>query len=222
MVDMEELVGMLQTRLDKDRLQSLTLELTSSYWSTPASDSFALSPAILSSLACFSGLKELDVSTYCTAEVDDRGYEGWIAGLRGLTSLKVGVADVSKARPLASVGAVLAVLRACRQLETLWIVFDASLPLPSRIDNKGKQPGGPEIKDGRDEDENENEWGVTNYLVTHLCVGYSPIWEDEKELEALTKCLRTVMPRLDKIRADKYPSEVDERWGKVQEMLVQR
>lgn len=219
--DMEELVGMLPTRLDKDRLHTLTIELTSSYWSTPASDSFSLSPSLLSSFASFSALRELDLSTYCSAEVDDTGYEAWIAGLRGLTSLKVGVADVSKAKPVASVGAVLAVLAACRQLETLWIVFDASLELPSGVD-KGKRPEEFDEVAKKDGDKGENEWGVTNHYITHLRVGYSPIGEDEKALEALTRCLRTVMPRLEKIRADKYPSEVDERWGKVQEMLVPR
>lgn len=225
--DMEELVGLLPTQLDKDRLRSLTIELTSSYWSTPASDSFSLSSTLLSSLSSFPALRELDVSTYCAAEVDDRGYETWIANMRGLTSLKVGVADVSKARPLASIMSVLAILRACPELETLWIVFDASLLLPLRVGDEGYQPGelDPDIKT-KDEtgkmNENENEWGVTNFFITHLRVGYSPIADDEKSLESLARCLRTVMPRLEKIRADRYPSEVDERWGQVQEMIVRQ
>ena len=222
-------MGLLPTQLDKDRLRSLTIELTSSYWSTPASDSFSLSSTLLSSLSSFPALRELDVSTYCAAEVDDRGYETWIANMRGLTSLKVGVADVSKARPLASIMSVLAILRACPELETLWIVFDASLLLPLRVDDEGYQPGelDPDIKTKDEtgkmnENENENEWGVTNFFITHLRVGYSPIADDEKSLESLARCLRTVMPRLEKIRADRYPSEVDERWGQVQEMIVRQ
>jgi hypothetical protein len=227
--DMEALVGVLPTRLDNARLRTLTIELTSSYWSTPASDSFSLSSSLLSSLASFPSLRELDVSTYCAAEMDDKGYETWIAGLRGLTSLKVGVADVSKARPLASLGAVLAVLKACRELETLWIVFDGSLGVPL-VDDKGKRRRGLETEtmvkiegevEMEDENENENEWGVTNDRITHIRVGHSPLGEDDKELEGLARCLRAVMPRLEKIRADRYPSEVYARWERVQEMLVE-
>ncbi|KAH0832413.1 hypothetical protein J3R83DRAFT_13453 [Lanmaoa asiatica] len=224
--DMEALVGVLPTRLDKDRLRTLTIELTSSYWSTPASDAFSLSPSFLSSLSSFPSLRELDVSTYCTAEVDDRGYEAWIAGLRGLTSLKMGVGDVSKATPVATVGAVLAVLKACRQLETLWIVFDGSVAPPLgdvRVDEKGKRWVELETEiEGEVERKDENGWGVTNHYITHIRVGHSPIGEDEKGLEALARCLRAVMPRLEKIRTGRYPSEVDARWGRVQEMLVGR
>lgn len=218
--DMEALVGVLSTRLDKTRLRTLTIELTSSYWSTPASDTFSLSSSLLSSLASFPSLRELDVSTYCAAEVDDHGYETWITGLRGLTSLKVGVADVSKARPLASVAAVLAVLRACRQLETLWIVFDGALGVPSG-DEKGKGRGSLGEQDG-DEHEHENEWGVTNHYITDIRVGHSPLAEDDEGLKALARCLRAVIPRLEKIRADRYPSEVDQRWEKVQGLVVGR
>ena len=65
----------LPTRLDNARLRTLTIELTSSYWSTtPASDSFSLSSSLLSLLASFPSLRELDVSTYCAAEMDDEGY----------------------------------------------------------------------------------------------------------------------------------------------------
>jgi len=74
------------------------------------SDTFSFSPSLLSSLAFFPSLRELAVSTYCAAKVDDRAYETWVVELRGLTSLKVGVVDVSKARPFASVGALLAAL----------------------------------------------------------------------------------------------------------------
>ena len=75
-----------------------------------ASDTFSFLPSLLSSLAFFSSLRELAVSTYCAAEVDDGAYETWIVELRGLTSLKVGVVDVSKARPFVSVGVLLAAL----------------------------------------------------------------------------------------------------------------
>ncbi|KAF8121204.1 hypothetical protein EV363DRAFT_1458241 [Boletus edulis] len=219
--DMEALVGVLPTRLDKNRLHTLAIELTSSYWSTPASDTFSLSSSLLSSLASFPSLRELDISTYCAAEVDDQGYTTWIAALKGLTSLKVGVADVSKARPFASVGAVLAVLRACRQLETLWIVFDGTLGLPS-VDEKGKRRGQLNKVEKIDGSENKNEWGVTNHLITHIRVGHSPLGEDEKGLEAMARCLRSVMPRLEKIRSDKYPSEVEQRWARVQGTLAKR
>ena len=224
--DIEGLLGMLPQRTDKERLRTLTVELTSSYWSTPASDSFSLSP-VLPALGSFSGLRELDVSTFISSEMDDVAYETWAAGLTGLTSLKMGVGDVSKARPLASVGAVLAVLRACRQLETLWIVFDASLPLPSRADDKGKQSKEAETKNRQGREvaktkKDENEWGITNSLISQLRVGYSPIGEDEPALKALARCLGTVMPRLEKIRADRYPPEVDERWGRVQGMLTRK
>jgi hypothetical protein len=43
--------GALPTRLDNARLRRLTIELTSFYWSNPASDSFSLSSPLLSSLA---------------------------------------------------------------------------------------------------------------------------------------------------------------------------
>lgn len=224
--DMEALLGVLPKRLDKTRLRTLTIELTSSYWSTPASDTFSLSPSLLSSLSSFPSLRELDVSTFCSAEVDDRGYEVWISGLTGLTSLKLGVGDVSKARPVASVMAVLAVLKACRWLETLWIVFDGSVTPPSgdvRVNEKGKQQGEAENGDGEArKDEDQNEWGVTNHHITRISVGHSLVGEDEKGLEALAGCLRAVMPRLEKIRADRYPSELGARWKRVQEMLVCR
>lgn len=216
--DVEALIGMLPTRLDKARLRTLTIELTSSYWSTPASDTFFLSPFLLSSLSSFPSLRELDVSTYCAAEVDDLGYETWIAELKGLTSLKVGVADVSRAKPTASVRAVLTVLRACRQLQTLSIVFDGSVAPPEGdtwVDERGKQRG--ETEDG-----DENEWGVTNHHITHICVGHSPIGEDKNGMETLARCLKAVMPRLEKIWAERYLSGVDERWARVQEMLVGR
>ena len=72
--DVEALVEVLPTRLDNARLRTLTIELTSSYWSTPASDSFPFSSTLLSSLASFPSLRELDVSTYCAAEMDDKEY----------------------------------------------------------------------------------------------------------------------------------------------------
>lgn len=221
MADMEALVGVLPARLDKSQLRTLTIELTSSYWSTPSSESFSLSPSLLSSLASFPSLRELDVSTYCAAEVDDNAYETWIAGMTSLRSLKLGVSDVSKARPVASVGAVLAVLRACLHLETLWIIFDGTLKLPT-VDEKGKRWGLQGEVESQDRDVNENEWGVTNRYITQIRVGHSPLPEDEKGLETLAKCFKTVMPRLEKIRAERYPPEVDQRWGRVQEMLVRR
>jgi hypothetical protein len=59
-----------------------------------------------------------------------------------------------------------------------------------------------------DRDENENEWGVTNDRITHIRVGHSPPGENDKELEGLARCSRAVMPRLEKIRADSYPSDI--------------
>ena len=152
--DMEALVGVLPTRLDNARLRMLTIELTPSYWSSD-SISISLSSSLPSSLASFPLLRELDVSTYCAAEMDDLGYETWIAGLSGLTSLKVGAGEVSKARPLASLGAVLTVLRASRQLGTLWIAFDGSLGVPS-VDDEGRRRKGLETEN---EDEVEREDG---------------------------------------------------------------
>ena len=63
---------------------------------------------------------------------------------------------------------------------------------------------------------------MTNLRITHTHVGHSPLGEDNKELEGLARCLRAVMPRLEKIRADRCPFEVYARWGRVQEMLVGR
>ena len=125
-----------------------------------------------------------------------------------MTSLKVGVVDASKARPLASPGAVAAVLRACRQLETLWTVFDWSLGMPL-VDDKGKRRGELETEieiEGGVEREvgDENESGVKNQCITHIRVGHSSLGEDDKELEALTRCLRSAMMRLEKIRRPRY------------------
>ncbi|KAG9308448.1 hypothetical protein JVU11DRAFT_11787 [Chiua virens] len=216
--EMERLVGMLPTRLDKARLHSLTIELTSSYWSTPASDSFVLSSPLLTSISLFPALNELDLSTYCTAELDDKAYETWLAGWTQLKSLKMGVADVSKVKPVATVGAILAILRACRQLETLGIAFDGTLPPPSGIAQKGKQPeesGGEE-----DKDRCQNEWGVMNHRITHLHVGYSPIEEDDEQLAELARCLKTVMPRLERIVPDRYPLENAAHWAKLQDIML--
>ena len=107
---------------------------------------------------------------------------------------------------LASLVAVVAVLRARRQLETLWTVLDGSLPF---VDNKGKRrreleteigiKGGVEREVG-----DENESGVKNQRITHIRVGHSSLGEDDKELEGLTRCLRSAMMRLEKIRRPRY------------------
>ena len=115
---------------------------------------------------------------------------------------------MSKVGPLANLGAVVAVLRACRQLETSWTVFDGSLGMPF-CGQQGKAAGELEteigIKGGVEREVgNENESGVKNQRITHIRVGHSSLGEDDQELEGLTRCLRSAMMRLEKIRRPRY------------------
>lgn len=246
--DMDTLFQMLPMRFDTTRLRDLTVSLRSSFRRAIALHaSFPLTEPLLGSLYAFSSLVTLDVDSFCASELDDAAYERIAGAWPELKSLKVGAADVSRATPVASVRAVIAVLRACPCLETLHIVFDGSIPPPppTVLDvDEGTQHGGSagdgeaeEVRvDGVERGQQERvatswarSWGISNQYITQIHVGHSPIEEDVNGLKDLASCLRSVMPRLGIIQSTKeLPTIFDmldvsesEGWRTVQRLLVE-
>ena len=220
--DMDALFRMLPTSFDTTQLQNLTISFKSSHRRSPLFLQFPLTEPLLTSLYPFSALVTLDLNAFCTSELDDAAYERISATWPELRSLKLGAADVSRAKPVASVGAVIAVLRSCPYLETLHIVFDGSIPPPPPtmmpdVDSlRGTQHGewagdGKEWEVERVEEEKKERvatsrartWGISNLHITQIHVGHSPIVDDREELRDLVSCLRSVMPRLGRIQSRK-------------------
>ena len=119
-----------------------------------------------------------------------------------LRCLKVCTTDMYKGKPMASVGAVIAVLSSCPHLQTLHIVFDGSIlppsfPIVTGV-ARGGQHGESVIGCKRVVAVRQlNRWvGISNRHITQLHVGHSPIGEDVCQLKELASCLRLVMPRL--------------------------
>jgi len=160
----------------------------------------------------------------------------------------LGATEVSRAKPVASVGAVIAVLRSCPFLETLHIVFDGSIPPPPPmmmldVDSLsgtqhgewaggGEESGGARVeegKKGRVTTSRAPTWGISNQHITQIHVGHSPIAEDRERMRDLISCLRSVMPRLGRIQSKKRPSDMfdmfdmseSEGWRTAQRLLVE-
>ncbi|KAF9220211.1 hypothetical protein BS17DRAFT_787717 [Gyrodon lividus] len=218
--DIEALLHALPVHLDKYHLHALTIELTSSYWTTLASETFTLALPLLSPLLAFHALRDLDLDLFSASGLDDAAYEGLAKVWTGLKSLKLGTADVSRAGPVASFRAVISLLTYCTSLETLHIVFDGTIAPPPRVPasqaGEGDGEGDSEGQRHRDGGPGAGEgWGVSNKLITQLHVGHSPIGD----VDVVASCLKSLMPRLEKMECAKYSLEV-ERWGKVQNILV--
>ena len=246
--DMDVLFRMLPTKFDTTELRNLTISLRSSHRRGLMLHSFPLTEPLLASLYPFSALVTLDLDSFCTRELDDAAYERIAATWPELRSLKLGAADMSRAEPVASVGAVIAVLRSCPYLETLHIVFDGSIPPPSPVmmldvdslrgTQHGEWAGGSEGSGGGRVEEGKEErvatsqvrtWGISNQHITQIHVGHSPIVEDREKSRDLVSCLGSVMPRLGRIQSRKESSDMfdmfdmaeSEGWQSAQRLLVE-
>ena len=206
--DIEETFHILPRRLGTSHLLSLTIQPRSSIVGIPMWRTLRLREPLLSPLVEFTALRELDLDLLCTAQMSDADYARMAGSLTHLRSLKLGTANPSITRPwpAASVGAVIAVLRYCKHLETLHIIFDGSIP----------PPGGSTMQDGKTGLSEElacQGWGVSNRCITKLRVSYSPI--RDATINAIASCFKSIMPCLVQIeRGDR-----DEEWRLVQNIL---
>lgn len=134
---------LLPLRLDTSRLLSLTIQPRASIVGIPIPmwHTLELRELLVSTFVKFAALRELDLDLFCTAEMSDADYAHVAGSLVHLRSLKLGAANpfISRPWPAASIGAVIAVLRYCKHLETLHLLFNASIP----------PPGGLTMPDGR-------------------------------------------------------------------------
>jgi hypothetical protein len=206
--DIEEAFHLLPRRLDTSRLLSLTIQPTSSIVGIPMWRTLRLRQPLLSPLVEFTALHELDLDLLCTAQMTDADYARMAGSLTHLRSLKLGTANPSVTRPwpVASVGAVIAVLRYCKHLETLHIVFDGTIP----------PPGGSTMQDGKvavSEEVACQGWSISNRYITKLCVGYSPI--GDATIHPIASCFKSIMPCLVEIERKAR----DEEWRLVENML---
>ncbi|KAI9566259.1 hypothetical protein HD554DRAFT_1211377 [Boletus coccyginus] len=214
----------LPTHLDNTRLHTLTIEVTQlPYYDLPIKSLSSLTEPLLEPLYAFSTLSALDLSSFCALSLNDAVYARMAMMWPELTSLKVGTSDVSKGSPAASVGAMIAVLRSCPHLQTLYIVFNGSIPPPppdmveeeENVDVEGVDEGKEQrlgVVVGQ-----VNGWGVSNRHITRIHVGNSPFWEGTDSLKDLASCLKSVMPRLERIWSQ---TDVAELWRMVQNLLV--
>ncbi|KIJ04364.1 hypothetical protein PAXINDRAFT_22350, partial [Paxillus involutus ATCC 200175] len=216
--DIEALFRILPLHLDKSRLRSLTIELTSSYWTALASETFPLALPLITPLLSFHALRELDLDLFSASGLDDNAYERLAKVWTGLKCLKVGTGDVLRLRPVASFKAVISLLTYCTSLEVLHVVFDGEIPPPPphmSASQVGEGGDGRGWRQGRGGGKGEG-WGVCNKLITELHVGHSPI----VDAGVVASCLGSLMPRLKQIGCAKYPLEEVERWRKVQTLLA--
>ncbi|KIK77603.1 hypothetical protein PAXRUDRAFT_834947 [Paxillus rubicundulus Ve08.2h10] len=218
--DIEALFRILPLHLDKSRLRSLTIELTSSYWSALASETFPLALPLITPLLSFHALRELDLDLFSASGLDDAAYERMAKVWTGLRCLKVGTGDVLRLKPGASFKAVISLLTYCTSLEVLHVVFDGTIApppsphIPALQAGEGGDVGG--WRRGKGGGGGREGWGVCNKLITQLHVGHSPI----VDAEVVALCLGSLMPRLKQIGCAKYPLEEVERWSKVQTFLA--
>ncbi|KAI9566261.1 hypothetical protein HD554DRAFT_2174720 [Boletus coccyginus] len=183
---MRDFLQTLPTHLDNTQLRSLTIEVTH----LPLFESFSsLTEPFLESLYAFSALRTLDLSSFCALGLNDAVYARMATMWPELTSLKVGTTSVSKRRPVASVVAVIAVLRSCPHLQTLHIVFNGSIPPPppvmveeeENVDVEGVDEG----KEERAAVSQVNGWGVANRHITQIHVGLLPVLGRHRQPEGL-------------------------------------
>ena len=206
--DIKEMFHVLPRQFDTSHLLSLTIQPRSSIVGIPKCRTLTLREPHVSTLAQFTALRELDLDLLCTVQMSDADYERLAGSLTHLRSLKLGTANPSITRPwpVASVGAVIMVLRHCKHLETLHIVFDGSIP----------PPGALVMQDGKVALSEElvcQGWGISNRLITTLRVGYSPI--RDATINAVASCFKSIMPCLVQIENKAR----DEEWRLVQTIL---
>ncbi|KAF8133280.1 hypothetical protein EV363DRAFT_1397519 [Boletus edulis] len=206
--DIKKTCQLLPHRLDTSRLLSLKIQPMSSPMGILMSRTLRFREPFMSALVEFRALRELDLDLLCTAEMSDEDY-GCLAGsLTQLRGLKLGTANrsITRARPAASVGAVIAVLRYCQHLETFHIVFDGSVSPPAGSTMQGGKAALSDLASSQG-------WGVSNGRITKLCVGYSPIVD--ATIHAIASCFKSIMPCLVQIECRAR----DEQWRLVQNIL---
>lgn len=203
--DTSEAFSLLPRCVDTSRLLSLTIEPTSSIVGIPKWCTLRLQEPLVSILVEFRALQELDLDLLRTAQMSDADYERLTASLTQLRSLKLGTSNpsITRLRPVATVATVIAVLRHCKQLETLHILFDGSIPPPESFTS---QEGDVAFSE-------KLEWGVSNHFITRLDVGYTPI--QDATIHAIASCFRSIMPCLVQIEYQ----DRDEEWRLVQNIL---
>lgn len=207
--DIEHMFHLLPRRLDASRLRALTIQPASSIIGIPLWHTLQLHPPIVSALAAFTALHELDLDCLCTAQIGDADYARMAASLRQLRRLTLGTTNPSILRPwpAASVGAVIAVLTHCPDLETLHIVFDGSIPPPGGAILKEGQVTLPAVRVSEG-------WGVCHRRVTRFGVGYSPI--GDATVCVMAACFKSIMPCVVQIEH----RDRDKQWNTVQRLLA--
>ena len=206
--DIEGTIHLLRRRLDTSRLLSLTIQRRSTGVGALIGRTLKLRQPLVSALVEFTALRELDLDTFCTAQMSDTDYACLAGSLTQLRSLKLGTANPSVIQPrlAASIGAVIMVLSHCKHLETLHIAFDGFISPPGTPDGK-LVPSEALARQG---------WGVSNKLITKLCVGSSPI--GDATVNGIASCLKSIMPSLVQIEC----KAGDEGWRSVQNILELR
>ncbi|KAH7884927.1 hypothetical protein F5I97DRAFT_1928342 [Phlebopus sp. FC_14] len=192
---LEDIAGLFRTlpaHLDKTTLRSIMIELTSSYWSTPSGETFRLDITLITPLLAFHSLTTVDLDLFSSAGLDDEAFDVMAKTWPNLRTLALGTCDVSRAKPLATINALISLLTHCPNLESLHFVFDGSVPPPAEIPHD-----------------------VQNNRITKLQVGHSSI----EDVNAIASCLGQLMPRLKKIISAKYPPDDIAKWEAVQKML---
>lgn len=218
---LDRLIQVLPTQFDVTQLHCLEIELTVSHLQCGPLPSMLAEP-VLQHLYLFAALRRLDMRSFCTSSLDDAAYARMAASWPELRSLKMGTTDVNKEiKPAASVGAVIALLKFCPHLHTLHIVFNGSIPPPHQTlmpytakDGKsvrGEDVGAEEGKWEKRAAMRQNRWGISNWHITQIHVGHSPLAKNVDGYKDLMSCLRSVMPRLKSIQPDKKPFDVAER-----------
>lgn len=213
---MDMLFQLLPTRLDTTQLENLTISFRSMYCRPLPPLAFPLTEGLLQLLYPLSALVSLNLNTFCASGLNDAAYRRLASAWPKLRCLKIGVADETRVAPVATVGAVIAVLKLCPSLETLHIVFNGSVPppLPRIIVNA-------EEEDRAVATSYVGPWGVSNQHITAIHVGHSPIVADRVRLSDLVVCLRSIMPRLGIIQSRTSPREVADSWRTAQHMLLE-
>ncbi|KAH7890205.1 hypothetical protein F5I97DRAFT_1924763 [Phlebopus sp. FC_14] len=179
---------------DESTLEDIAvIELTSSYWPTPSSETFRLDITLITPLLVFHSLTTVDLDLFSSAGLDDEAFSVMAKTWPNLRRLALGTCDVSRAKPLATINALISLLTHCPNLESLHLAFDGSVPPPTEI-----------LPD------------VQNNHITKLQVGHSSI----EDVNGIASCFGQLMPRLKKIISAKYPPYDVAKWAAVQKMLA--
>ncbi|KAG1718010.1 uncharacterized protein EDB91DRAFT_1187388, partial [Suillus paluster] len=155
-----------------DRVLFDDLECITLYASTHIGEAFTVHT--FTPLMRFSGLKEVDLSTWCMSLLDDDGLGSIVKSWPCLERLELGNKVIwDEDAPMITFRGLVTLLSSCPNLRTLGLVFDATNVDPITAE----KPGG----------------GVCNTNITTFSVGGSPIKRPllvAVALEAVLPCLR--------------------------------